>query len=86
MLLLNSADDTIIPPTQLFTPGEYVQNAPKALYAMTKHGGHLGFFEGGILKANTVTWMDRAVTEYMNGVIEVTQQQRGKEADNGIMF
>ncbi len=74
--MLNAADDLIIPPHHVTTPGEYVQNAPKGIYALTKHGGHLGFFEGGILKPNTVSWMDRAVTQYLDGVIEVTQQQK----------
>ncbi|XP_072020828.1 monoacylglycerol lipase ABHD2-like [Amphiura filiformis] len=87
MLMLNAADDLIIPPHQVTTPGEYVQNAPKGIYALTKHGGHLGFFEGGILRPNTVSWMDRAVTQYLDGVIEVTQQQdlRKDIIQNGVI-
>lgn len=34
----------------------------------TKHGGHLGFFEGGIMVPNNVTWCDRAIIQFMDAV------------------
>ena len=33
-----------------------------------KHGGHLGYFEGGILQPNNITWLDRAIIEYADAV------------------
>ncbi len=70
MLLLNAGDDHLIPKKHNLTPREYAKEAPNALYVLTKHGGHLGFFEGGFLVPNTVSWMDKAVISYTNAVIE----------------
>ncbi|XP_071788506.1 monoacylglycerol lipase ABHD2-like [Asterias amurensis] len=70
MLLLNAGDDHLIPKRHNLTPHEYAKEAPNALYVLTKHGGHLGFFEGGLLVPNTVSWMDKAVISYTNAVIE----------------
>lgn len=32
-----------------------------ALYLELAHGGHLGFYEGGLVYPNPVTWLDRAL-------------------------
>ncbi|XP_071498740.1 monoacylglycerol lipase ABHD2-like [Diadema antillarum] len=71
LLMLNSGDDAIIPVSQNHSPREYSQRSPCAVYAVTKHGGHLGFFEGGFLRANTVSWMDRALMQYVDAVVEL---------------
>jgi len=34
------------------------------IFALTHHGGHLGYFEGGIVLPNSVTWLDRIVVEF----------------------
>jgi len=34
------------------------------IFALTHHGGHLGYFEGGIVLPNSVTWLDRIVIEF----------------------
>jgi len=34
------------------------------IFAVTRHGGHLGYFEGGIMLPNSVTWLDRIVVEF----------------------
>lgn len=31
------------------------------LYLELAHGGHLGFYEGGLIYPNPVTWLDRAL-------------------------
>jgi hypothetical protein len=31
------------------------------LYLELAHGGHLGFYEGGLVYPNPVTWLDRAL-------------------------
>ena len=39
------------------------------IFAMTHHGGHLGYFEGGIVLPNSVTWLDRIVVEFSNALL-----------------
>ncbi|XP_022106154.1 monoacylglycerol lipase ABHD2-like [Acanthaster planci] len=73
LLLLNAADDHLIPVRHNDTPVRYAQRAPNAIYCLTKHGGHLGFFEGGFLVPNTVSWMDKAVVGYTNAIIELKE-------------
>lgn len=34
----------------------------------TKHGGHLGYFEGGIVVPDNVTWLDRVIIEYADAI------------------
>lgn len=34
---------------------------PSSLYVELSHGGHLGFYEGGLLYPNPITWLDRTL-------------------------
>jgi len=47
------------------------------IFALTHHGGHLGYFEGGIVHPNSVTWLDRIVVEFSNALLccQVPQNQ-----------
>lgn len=47
----------------------------KALFVITKHGGHLGFYEAegaGLLTYGAYTWLDKAVVQYASAVLLVT--------------
>ncbi|XP_071943473.1 monoacylglycerol lipase ABHD2-like [Antedon mediterranea] len=76
MLMLNSEDDAIIPPKYNTTPDSYIKTADKAMYVTTKHGGHLGFYEGGYIKPNTVTWMERVSFQYINAVLDTNSNMQ----------
>lgn len=39
------------------------------IYVELSHGGHLGFFEGGLIYPNPVTWIDRAVISLVGGLL-----------------
>jgi len=41
---------------------------------VTQHGGHLGFFEGGSVIPNDVTWLDRCVVEYCKSLLHINAQ------------
>ena len=41
-----------------------------------KYGGHLGFFEGGFLKPNTITWLDRTVISLANALNNYVQNNK----------
>jgi abhydrolase domain-containing protein 2 len=33
------------------------------------NGGHLGFYEGGLIYPNPVTWLDRALVAIIGGIV-----------------
>jgi len=37
----------------------YIASRDKSAFILTTHGGHLGFYDGGLIKPNTVTWLVR---------------------------
>lgn len=39
-----------------FRPVTFTGSRDKSAFILTTHGGHLGFYEGGLLKPNPVTW------------------------------
>ena len=45
------------------------------LFVLTEHGGHLGFFEGGMTVPETITWLDKVVVQYANAVASTTHPQ-----------
>lgn len=50
---------------RLLLPGSH----DKAMYLELAHGGHLGFYEGGLVYANPVTWLDRALAALVGGLL-----------------
>ena len=46
------------------------------MFAVTQHGGHLGYFEGGLLMPNDLTWLDRVVVEYCNALLHISNSTR----------
>ncbi|XP_071825900.1 monoacylglycerol lipase ABHD2-like [Apostichopus japonicus] len=76
ILLLHSEDDFLVPPKYNNCPLEYVEKAPNAIFAQTKHGGHLGFFEGGVVRPNTYTWLEKVAIGYVEAVYEVAVTQK----------
>jgi len=39
------------------------------LFIEQKYGGHLGFYEGGFIYPNPLTWMDRLVSQISNALL-----------------
>ncbi|XP_076438565.1 monoacylglycerol lipase ABHD2-like [Babylonia areolata] len=76
LVLLNSEDDPIVP-TQLFRHARsYAESHDQALFVTTKHGGHLGYFERGLLHPHPTSWMDRFVCQLASAIVAFTQQQQ----------
>lgn len=48
-----------------FFPG----SRDKTIFIELAHGGHLGFYEGGALYPNPVTWLDRAIVAITGGLV-----------------
>lgn len=39
------------------------------MYVELAHGGHLGFYEGGLIYPNPLTWLDRATISIIGGIV-----------------
>ncbi|XP_070546964.1 monoacylglycerol lipase ABHD2-like [Ptychodera flava] len=74
LMILNAEDDPLIPNAVFDIPKKHVETVNNSIFVVTKHGGHLGFFEGGVVRPNPVTWLDRMVVEYVDAIIDVTQR------------
>lgn len=48
---------------------------PNAIFALTLHGGHLGFFEGAVLFPQPLTWMDKVIVGYANAMCQYEKQK-----------
>jgi len=46
------------------------------IFAKTQHGGHLGFFEGGLVYPDTITWLDKIVVQYANAALKTYRRSK----------
>lgn len=44
-------------------------NHQKTMYIELSHGGHLGFYEGGLIYPNPVTWLDRTLVSVIGSLV-----------------
>ncbi|XP_035732063.1 abhydrolase domain-containing protein 2-like [Vespa mandarinia] len=68
MVFINSVDDPIVPDSLLKPIREYAATHPNTLYVELSHGGHLGFYEGGLLYPNPITWLDRTLVSLVGSL------------------
>lgn len=78
LLLVNSLDDPLVHPSLLAIPRTLAEKKPNVMFALTQHGGHLGFFEGAVLFPQPLTWMDKVIVGYADTMCqwERTRQPR----------
>ncbi|XP_022911835.2 abhydrolase domain-containing protein 2 [Onthophagus taurus] len=69
MVFINSLDDPIVPDALLDPIRNYAETHNNTLYIQLAHGGHLGFYEGGLLYPNPVTWLDRALVSLIGSLM-----------------
>jgi len=67
-LIVNTMDDPIVPNSLHKYPKNIAKTNSNVIFATVEHGGHLGFFEGGMMVPDTVTWLDRMVVQYADAV------------------
>jgi len=63
MVFLNALDDPIVPPQLLEIPRDVALNNENIIFIEQKFGGHLGFYEGGFIYSNPLTWQDRILVK-----------------------
>lgn len=69
MVFINAKDDPLIPESLLAPIKEHASKHRNTLYVEMAHGGHLGFFEGGYILPNPITWLDRATISIIGGIV-----------------
>ncbi|XP_019729577.1 monoacylglycerol lipase ABHD2-B-like [Hippocampus comes] len=68
LLLMNSSDDPLVHRSLLAIPRTLSEKMPNVIFALTQHGGHLGFFEGAVLFPQPLTWMDKVIVEFADAI------------------
>jgi hypothetical protein len=48
------------------------EKQPKSIFVVTQHGGHLGYYEGGVVP-NRLSWLDKLVVEFSRACIQANQ-------------
>ncbi|XP_046403066.1 abhydrolase domain-containing protein 2 [Ischnura elegans] len=71
MVFINAKDDPIVPEPLLEPIRMHASSNDKSLYLEVGHGGHLGFYEGGLMYPNPVTWLDRSLVALVGGLAYV---------------
>nr|XP_023024019.1 abhydrolase domain-containing protein 2 [Leptinotarsa decemlineata] len=61
MIFINALDDPIVPLPLLEPVKKLAAEKSNTAYIEVAHGGHLGFYEGGLIYPNPVTWLDRTL-------------------------
>lgn len=69
MVFINAKDDPLVHPELLEPVKQYTSSTPKSLFIELANGGHLGFYEGGLIYPNPVTWLDRALVAIIGGIV-----------------
>ncbi|KAM8751337.1 monoacylglycerol lipase ABHD2-like [Acanthopagrus schlegelii] len=75
LLLVNSADDPLVHQSLLAIPRTLAEKMPNVIFALTQHGGHLGFFEGAVLFPQPLTWIDKFIVEYTDAICHWEKNQ-----------
>lgn len=68
MVFINALDDPIVPDMLLDPIKEHAKKHPNTVYIELAHGGHLGFYEGGFLYPNPITWLDRTLVSLVGSL------------------
>lgn len=68
MVFINSKDDPLVHPSLLAIPEGYATTHPNSMYIETEHGGHLGFYDGGYVCPEAVTWIDKMVVSVVTAL------------------
>ncbi|CAG9858994.1 unnamed protein product [Phyllotreta striolata] len=76
MIFINSMDDPIVPEPLLEPVKKVASEKTNTAYIEVSHGGHLGFYEGGLIYPNPVTWLDRTLVALV-GCLTLTSDEMG---------
>ena len=77
---INAVDDPIVPPPLLEIVKAEAKKRDNFLYVEQKYGGHLGFYEGGIVYPNSATWLDKNVVNLADSLTAYCSSPKAEKA------
>ena len=80
-VFINARDDPIVPPPLLEIVRDAALNHENMIYIEQKFGGHLGFYEGGFVYSNPLTWQDRMVIHIAHALVGNIAKKTGYDDD-----
>ncbi|KAK6052821.1 hypothetical protein COOONC_09674 [Cooperia oncophora] len=73
-IFLFAKDDPILPKCLWEPVKEFASITENMAFIMTRHGGHLGFHEGGFFFPNSVSWVNRFIVAVADQAVKVHAQ------------
>lgn len=83
MIFINATDDPIVPAPLLEPVKKLAMEKNNTAYIEVAHGGHLGFYEGGLIYPNPVTWLDRSLVALV-GCLTLTADEMSLKSRNSL--
>ncbi|KAK6058357.1 hypothetical protein COOONC_04075 [Cooperia oncophora] len=74
MIFLNAKDDPIVPECLWEPVKELASRSEDMAFILTRHGGHLGFLEGGSFSPHSITWLDRFIVVMADQAVKAYTQ------------
>jgi len=81
MVFINARDDPVVPPPLLEIVRDAALNHDNMIYIEQKFGGHLGFYEGGFVYSNPLTWQDRMVIHIAHALVGDVDKKSSSDDD-----
>merc|ERR1711936_644102 len=81
IVFINARDDPIVPPPLLEIVRDAALTHDNMIYIEQKFGGHLGFYEGGFVYSNPLTWQDRMGVHISHALVADVKKSTGLEDD-----
>merc|ERR1711953_1221646 len=81
IVFINARDDPIAPPPLLEIVRDAALTHDNMIYIEQKFGGHLGFYEGGFVYSNPLTWQDRMVVHIAHALVADIKKTPDLEED-----
>ncbi|EEB17238.1 alpha/beta hydrolase domain containing protein, putative [Pediculus humanus corporis] len=69
IVFINSKDDPLVPEELLDPVKNFCISRDKTALVLLSHGGHLGFYEGGLMSMNPVSWLDKALIGLVSALV-----------------
>lgn len=79
MVFVNAVDDPLVAPALLQHVRRAASERENFLYVEQKYGGHLGFYEGGLVYPHPLTWLDRLVVQLSDALVIHSSDVKSKE-------
>lgn len=80
LVCINAQDDPLVPPPILDIVKQASARHKNIVFVEQKYGGHLGFYEGGFIVPNSVSWLDKTVVNLADALAQYTGAEKDKAA------